>query len=225
MIASLGKAIAQLPDPLFRRVLWRGVAATLLLYLLLYLAIGWGLSRLHLFGIGWADRLTDILGGIGVSVLTLMIFPGVATVVLSFLLEDIAVAVERKHYPGRPDPRRQGLVEIGWGALRFSAVTVVVNLVALPIYLVLLFTGVGVGLYYIVNGYLLAREYFELVAWRRMEPAAADRLRRAYRGRLWLMGAAIALLSSLPLVNLVAPLIATAAMLHEFEILREKYNS
>ena len=225
MIASLGKAIAQLPDPLFRRVLWRGVAATLILYLLVYSAVGWGLSRLHLFGIGWIDRLIDVLGGIGISVLTLMIFPGVATLVLSFLLEDIAVAVERKHYPGRPAPRRQGLLEIGWGALRFSMVTVAVNLVALPIYLVLLFTGIGIGLYYIVNGYLLAREYFELVAWRRMDPAAADRLRRANRGRLWLIGGVIALLSSLPLVNLAAPLIATAAMLHEFEILREKYNS
>ena len=224
MIASLGKALAQLPDPRFRRVLVTGLAATLVLYVLLYLAIGWGLSALHVFGVGWADSLTSLLGGIAIFFVTLLIFPGVATVVLSFLLEDIAVAVERRHYPALPAPRRQRLGEVAWGALRLAAVTVLANLLALPLYVVLLFTGIGIGLYYIVNGYLLAREYFELVAWRRMEPAQADALRRAHAGRLWLMGVAIAFLSTLPVINLAAPLIATAAMIHELERLRAPHD-
>ncbi len=220
MIASFGKALAQLPDPRFRRVLLLGIVATLAFYLLLYLGIGWALAQLQLFGVTWADRLTDILGGIAVFVLTLVMFPGAVTLTLSFLLDRVTEAVDDRHYPTLPPPRRQAVGELAWGAVRFAAVTILVNLVALPIYLLLLFVGIGVGVYYLVNGYLLAREYFELVAWRRLEPAAADALRRAHAGRLWLSGLAIAILSTVPLVNLVAPLIGTALMVHEVEALR-----
>lgn len=220
MISSFTKAVSQLPDPRFRRVLVGGLAITLGLYGLVYLAVGWGMTKLQLFGIGWADTLTEVLGGLAIFVVTLLIFPGVATLLLSFFLERIAAAVEAKHYPGLPAPRRQGWGELAWGALRFAAVTVVLNLVALPVYLILLFAGIGVGLYYVVNAYLLSREYFELVAWRRLDPKAADDLRHRHALRLWLMGLAIAFLSTIPLVNLVAPLIATAAMVHEVEALR-----
>ena len=222
MISSFAKAIGQLPDPAFRRALLRGLAGTLGLYVALYLGVGWGLAQMRLFGIGWADHLTDLLGGIAVVILTLMMFPAVATLALSVLLEDVAVAVEARHYPALPPPRRQGVGEVAWGALRFAGVTVLANLVALPIYLLLLVTGVGSGLYYGVNGYLLAREYFELAAWRRMDPAEADALRRAHSGRLWLMGIGVTVLSTLPLINLLAPLIGTAAMVHEVEALRRR---
>jgi uncharacterized protein involved in cysteine biosynthesis len=222
MIASLTKAIAQLPDPRFRRVLGTGLAGTILLYGLVYAAVGWGLGRLQPFGIGWADTLTDLAGGLAVFVVTLMLFPTVATLLMSFWLETIATAVEDKYYPALPSPRRQGWTEGLWIALRFSAVALLINLVALPLYLLLLFAGIGVGLYYIVNGYLLSRDYFEIVAGRRLAPGAADALRHRHRFRLWLLGVALAFLSTLPVINLVAPLIATAAMVHEVETLREQ---
>ncbi|MDR3440724.1 EI24 domain-containing protein [Telmatospirillum sp.] len=222
MIASLAKAIAQLSDPRFRRVLLIGLSTTFVTYLLVYAAVGWGLSGLHVWGIGWADTITDLLGGLAIFVIALILFPSVATLVLGFLQDEIATAVEARYYPALPAPRHQGLIEIGWGALRFAAVALLVNLLALPIYLLLLVAGIGAALYCIVNGYLLARDYFEMAAWRRLEPAAADRLRRRHWLRLWLLGIVLALVSTLPLVNLLAPLIATAAMVHEVEKLRSK---
>jgi uncharacterized protein involved in cysteine biosynthesis len=172
------------------------------------------------FGVGWADSLTGLLGGVAVFVVSLVMFPGVATLVLSFLLDDIARAVDAKYYPQLGPPRRQGWIELAWGSLRFALVSIVANLLALPIYLVLLIFGIGIGLFYVVNAYLLSREYFELVAGRRLAPAKADALRRAHAGRLWLMGLIIALLSTVPGINLIAPLLAAAAMLHEVEALR-----
>jgi uncharacterized protein involved in cysteine biosynthesis len=222
MLASLGKAIAQLPDRRFRRVLLLGLAATAVLYVLLYLAVGWGLSKLQLFGIGWADTLTELLGGIAVFALTLFLFPGIAATALSVFLNDIAAAVDTRHYPQLPPPRRQSMREIIWGSLRFALVSLLVNIAALPVYLVLLFFGIGAGLYYLANGYLLGREYFELVAWRRLPPGDVDALRRAHGGRLWLMGLVIALISTVPGLNLLAPLVATAAMVHEVEALRPR---
>ena len=219
MIRSLAMAVGQLADPRFRRVLLKSVGLTLVFYGLLYLAIGWGLNRMALFGIGWADRLTDILGSLAAYVLTIMLFPGIVTLVLSFLLDDVAEAVEAKHYPGLPPPRPQPLAQLVFGALRFALAALAVNLVALPFYLLLLFVGIGAGIYYLVNAYLLSREYFELAAWRRMEPPAADALRRAHAGRLLMVGLAIALLSTVPLVNLLAPLLGAAAMVHEVNAL------
>jgi uncharacterized protein involved in cysteine biosynthesis len=70
--------------------------------------------------------------------------------------------------------------------------------------------------FYGVNGYLLGREYYELVALRRL-PAVPLRGRwRAERPRLVLAGAIIAFLLTVPVLNLVAPIIATAFMVHLF---------
>jgi uncharacterized protein involved in cysteine biosynthesis len=222
MIASLVKAVAQLPDPRFRRVLWTGLVGTILAYILAYLAVGWGLGRLQIFGIGWADSLTDLLGGLAIFVVTLLLFPTVATLLMSFLLEHIALAVEGQYYPALPAPRHQGVIEALWFASRFTIVALLINLLALPVYLLLLFAGIGVGLYYVVNGYLLSRDYFEMVALRRLAPGAVDALRRRHRVRLWLLGMVLAVLSTLPVINLLAPLIATATMVHEVEKLRDR---
>ena len=222
MPGSFLKAFLQLADPAFTRVLLKSLAASVILYILLYMGIGWGFSHLALFGIGWADSLTNLLGGLAVMLLTLMLAPGVMLLSLSFLLDEIAEAVESRHYPGQAAPRRQGLGEVAWSAVRFSAVMVLANLAALPLYLALMLVGIGPLAFLLLNGYLLSREYFELVAARRMLPELSDSLRRAHLGRLWLGGCLLALMSMVPGLNLLSPLVATAAMLHEFESLRRK---
>jgi uncharacterized protein involved in cysteine biosynthesis len=72
-------------------------------------------------------------------------------------------------------------------------------------------------LFYALNGYLLGREYFELVALRHLPAPAAAQLRRRHRVKLFWGGVTIAFLSSLPVVNLLVPVIATAFMVHVFE--------
>jgi uncharacterized protein involved in cysteine biosynthesis len=100
---------------------------------------------------------------------------------------------------------------------------VAVNLLALPLYFVLLFVPpFNLFLFYGVNGYLFGREYFELVSLRRLDEPEAKRLRRRYRGRVFLAGALIAIMMTMPIVNLFAPIVATAFMLHTFEALRQR---
>jgi CysZ protein len=93
-------------------------------------------------------------------------------------------------------------------------VAVALNLLALPLYLL---PGPNLVVFLALNGYLLGREYFELVAQRRMSPLDAARCRRAVRARVWAAGAMIAVLLMVPLVNLIAPVIAIAFMVHLFE--------
>jgi hypothetical protein len=83
--------------------------------------------------------------------------------------------------------------------------------IVLPLYLI---PGANLPVYLALNGYLLGREYFELVAGQRLPPREMRRLRREQRGRLWLAGVVIAAMLMIPGFNLVAPVVAIAFMVH-----------
>ena len=95
--------------------------------------------------------------------------------------------------------------------LRFTVVVLAVNLLGL----VLLFVpGVNVVVWWLVNGYLLGRLYFELAALRFHPYAEVTALRRLFAGRIFLGGLLIAAFVAIPIVNLAAPLVGTAFMVH-----------
>lgn len=219
MFSALFKAVAQLADPALRRVVALGVVGALAIAALLNGTAWWLLSHVQMFE-GWAETAADWVGGALVVVVTIVLFPAFATIVMGVFLEDVAEAVEARHYPALPAARARPLVENLGTTLRFALVSLAVNLMALPFYLLLLASGLGILAFYAVNGYLLGREYYELVALRRLAPAEAGVLRRAHRGRLWLAGAGITFLLSLPVINLLAPVAATAFMVHMFQSLR-----
>ena len=218
MLQAFAKAVAQLSDPRIVRVLLMGAAATVILYVLVYAGLGWLIHSTALSQTAWLDSLLSWLGGLAVMILTLVFFPTVISLVVSFLLDPVIAAVEARHYPGLPPPRRQPAGEAVMGALRFVGVMVLINLLALPLYLFL--PGVNLVLYFGINGYLLGRDYFEMVAARRLEPDAAAALRRRWMPRLWLAGVAIAVVAWVPVVNLVAPVLGAAFMVHVFQHLQ-----
>ena len=148
-----------------------------------------------------------------------LLFPAVTAVIMSFLLDDIAEAVERRHYPGLPAAREPPLLESLMGALAFLGVTLLANLIFLPLYLI---PGANLFVFYTLNGYLLGREYFELVAVRRLETKPSKQMRRRFRGRVFVAGIVIAFLLTIPLVNLITPIVATGFMVHIFESLRQR---
>ncbi len=233
MFTALSKAIQQCSDPTFRRVLLRAVGLSLAVFVLLWIVAGallawgggWLLDWIAAEGV-WQDVLEVIFGAAGVGGVlfaSFILFPAVMVMVLSFLLEDIAAAVEARHYPNLPAPRPQPVSEMLRSGLGFAAVTVAINLLALPFYLMLIFLPpFNLILYYSVNGYLFGREYFEVVAFRRQSPSEAKRLRRRHRARLFLAGVLITVMMTIPVVNLFAPIVAAAFMVHIFEDLRRR---
>ena len=236
MFAALSKSVAQFSDPAFRGVLIRSILASLAVFLVLWVAAWFGLSLVEpaleawLLGDGAegflataVSFLLDALFLASLLVVSFLLFPAVVAIAMSLLLEDIASAVEQRHYPGQPPAREQPWVEMLLDTIGFVAVTIAVNLLALPLYLLFLFIPpLNFFVFYGVNGYLLGREYFELVAVRRLESASGRRLRRRYRGRVFLAGVIIAALLSFPLINLVTPIVATAFLVHVFEDLRRR---
>jgi CysZ protein len=73
-----------------------------------------------------------------------------------------------------------------------------------------------------MNGYLLGREYFELVALRHSDFDAARALRRRNRGMVFASGIVVAVLFTVPLLGWFMPAFATAFMVHVYENMRRK---
>lgn len=217
LFSSLSLAFRQLPDPAFRAVLIKGFLITLAVLVLTGIGVWWGLSSLPSTGYGWLDGTIAAFGGIGFLLLKLLLFPLIMTAVVGLFLDDVAEAVEAKYYPHLPPGRPQDFWPALWNSLRFLGVVLLVNFLLLPVYLLLLFfPPLKFALYYAVNGYLLGREYYETVAFRYLPRAEADRLRRLNRGNLWLGGVLIVVLLTIPLLNLIVPIVATAFMVHVF---------
>lgn len=214
MLVALLRAFGQLGDPAVRRVLWLSAGAALAVLVGLTVAAGWGLSHLQLTGWTWLDWTLDLLGGLGTVVLAVVLFPATAGVITGFLLDDVAEAVERRHYPALGAARPQGLAEVTGATLRFLAVMVLANLIGLV--LVYFVPVLNLVAFYAINGYLLGREYFELVALRRVDGMVMRILRRRFSLRVFTAGVVIAVLLTVPVLNLLVPVVATAFMVHVF---------
>ena len=223
MIKAFSQAVSQLGDISFRRFVWLGLAGSATVFFALWFAIGflifsteiynfYGILGIFNYALEW---VTDIFGFAAVLFLSWMFFPSVVSLVVSFFLEDAAQVVEEKYYPTLTQPRRQGIKEVMTVTLKFSLLATVLNILALPVYALLFFIGpLNLVVFYVLNGYVLGREFFEVVAHRRSPPDQVRHLRHAYKGQLFLAGVVIAFMMTIPIVNLIAPVIATAAMVH-----------
>lgn len=219
MLKAFYLAVLQLGDKAVRRYLWLGIGAAGAIFVALWVGAGYALPHLARFEIGWLNSVVAVLGGAAVMVVSWLLFPGVASGVLALFLENVADAVEARHYPALPPAAPAPIGEQIGAAVRFVVIVVAFNLALLPLLLV---PPVFPFVFYAVNGYLLGREYFELVALRRMGAEKIGALRHAHRGRLWLAGTGIAFLLTVPGLNLIVPVVATAAMVHLFEAWRSK---
>ena len=219
MITALARAFGQLSDRSFRRVIFRTFLWSVALSVALFMAATWGVTQIQATGIGWLDGTIEILGGAAAFVIAILLFPGLASIIVGLFLEQIARAVEARHYPDLPEPRHQPLREAIWSAVKLALITVVLNLLVLPIYLI---PVLNVFVFYGLNGYLLGREYFELAALRRMDEPDARQMRRRHGTRVFVAGVVITFLLSIPFVNWFMPVIAAAFAVHVFEGVRSR---
>jgi CysZ protein len=220
MLSALTLALSDIVYPPLRRVLVLGFVGAAAVLIALSIGLGFGIDRLATFDFWLVNRLVELLGGLAVIVLVWVLFPAVVTLVLSFFLESAIVSVEARRYPGLPPPRRQSFGEILRSGLRLALLGIAVNLLALPLYLLL--PGLNIVLFYGLNGWLLGREYFEMIALRRLDERELCAAWRAHRPRILTGGVVIAVLLTIPVVNLAAPLIAAIFMLHLFENLPQR---
>ncbi|PLX43304.1 MAG: cysteine biosynthesis protein CysZ [Hyphomicrobiales bacterium] len=214
MLHSLEKTLAQLFSPPFRSVLLRSIGLTIGLFIVIGIGVQAALASFAVMPWEWLAAVAAILAGLGTLVGAVFLLAPVTSLFAGLFLDEIAGAVEARHYPHDPAGTELPLAQSLFVAVKFTFVVILVNLGVL---IMLILPGINVIAFYLANGYLLGREYFELVAMRHHPIDEARALRRKYRLRVFLSGLVIAGLVSIPLLNLLAPLFATAFMTHQYK--------
>lgn len=226
MWGDFGRALGQMGDARFRRVVGFGVALALALLIGVYAAslividiLAPDSIEIPLVGpVGGLGTLLGIGSLILMLVMSVFLMVPVAAMFSGLFLDQVARAVEARHYPNLPPAPGLSPYEQIKDAVNFTALLVLVNVLALVIYA---FSGpLVMVMFWLVNGFLLGREYFTLVATRRLGRAEAKALRKRHAGRIWLAGTLMAAPLSLPLVNLFIPVLGVATFTHMFQRLR-----
>ena len=214
MLQDLGRAFAMLGDARVRGVLWSGILLSLATLAALFVGveatIGWASGTGHL----WLDRTFQVLGGVGTAVVAWFLFPSIVVGVSGLFLDRVVDATEERYHPRLPRPRAVPLAQSVVGALKLLGISLLLNLLALPAYFI---PGLNLPVWLALNGYLVGREYAEMVAIRRLAPLAVERVRRERRLAFWAAGVVVAGLLAVPLLNLVAPIVGAAFMTLRFQ--------
>ena len=224
-------SLEQIWHPSFRRVFIMGVSITLVVFVVLFWALlelwpedvaltGWWIIDAPL---NWLLDFSVFPTVFAFLFLSWFLFPAVATLVLSFFLDQIVTAVEEEHYP---DVEASGPTSLSRGtylAARMGLVVLLVNFLALPAYLLLLFTAVGPFiLFFLLNSFLMGREYYALVSERHFQPDDSKRPARAKPDQIFLGGGLVMALFLIPVLNLAAPILGAATMTHIYHAAREQ---
>ena len=211
LLSPISLALAQLSDPALLRVIWRSV----LFSAVFFAAVLAGTITLvhHYVAAGgllaWA---VDALGSISAALLAMWLFLPVAAMIGTLYFERIARAVERRHYPSlppaRPAPLSQQLGTSAALGLR------VLGLNVLALLLTLFLPGLGLPIGWAIASWAMGRGLFLAVAMRRLSRPDAEALYRAVRPVALAQGGAMAAAAYFPLLNLLIPVVGTAAMVH-----------
>lgn len=221
IFSAFAKALGQLHDRRFLRVMGFGVALSLALLIAAYAALLWVIETftpgtVTIPFVGPVGGLSTLLGwGSALLMLGLSVFlmVPVASAFSGLFLEDVAAAVEDRHHPDLPPPFKTPLLTTLIDTANFLGILIAVNLLAL----LLIWTGpFYLLIFWAINGYLLGREYFVLVATRRLGRPAARDLRRKHWLTLWIAGALMAAPLSIPLISLIIPVLGVATFTHLF---------
>lgn len=211
----LARALSQLSDPALFGVVWRSVLFSALFFAAILVAT---VGAVHHFGSGHGVLvwIFDALGSVAATLLAMWLFLPVAAIIGTLYFERIARAVERHFYPSMPPAQPAPILDqlrvgIGVGLRVFA-----LNLLALLLTLIL--PGIGLPIGWAVASWAMGRGMFVAVAMRRLNRPEAEALYRAVRPAALVQGGAMAAAAYFPLLNLLIPVVGTAAMVHVLDL-------
>ena len=228
ILTSFFKALGQTGDPRFRRVLWLGLLLTIALLVAAYAVLLWLLDIFvgpdaYFEVLGRVVDIGDLLSWsslIFMLVLSFFLMIPVASAITSMFLDEVADAVEARHYPALPPTEGVPFFDAFRDTLNFLGVIIGANTLALVLYVFL--PPSAPFIFFGLNGYLLGREYFQLAAMRRLGRDGAKALRKRHALTIWAAGILMALPLVVPVLNLVIPILGAATFTHIFHGLKER---
>jgi CysZ protein len=222
IIQAAGAAAGRLFTAGLRAVFFKTLGLTILVLIGLWFAVGGLFQAFALPPLqdllpalpdwaSWLGALAAIFAGLALALgLGLLIAP-ITALIAGFFLDDVAEIVERDDYPLDPPGRALPTVTAVLMSFKFLGLVVIGNLIAL---MLLLVPVVNFAAFFVINGYLLGREFFEFAAMRFRPEMEAKALRRRHAGTVFVAGLIIATFLAVPLLNLLTPLFAAAMMVH-----------
>ncbi|MXN66849.1 sulfate transporter family protein [Stappia sp. GBMRC 2046] len=219
MIAAAIRAMSQVFQPAFRAILWKSLGFTLAALFLIWIALNGLVAGFVDLPYPWLDTALSILTGVGAFIGLGFLIAPVTAMFAAFFQDDVALIVEREDYPADGPGRAMPLPESIWLTVKFTGIVILANIFAL---MLLLVPGINLVAFFLVNGYLLGREFFEFAAMRFMPQADAKSLRKAHGGTVFLAGLVIAGVLAVPILNLVTPIFATILMVHLYKRLARR---
>lgn len=226
ILSDFLKSVAQFDDPKFRRVLWRGMGLTIVLLIAACLLVNFGINQLlssawaaNLIGDqSWLGALINIGGVLFTIALSIWLMVPVTSAIIALFLDEVAQAVEARHYPHLPKQTATKLQDQILVGIRFLGILLLANIGALILSMIVPLLAPFV--FWATNGYLMGREYFQMAAMRRLPRAQAQELYQRHQGSIWTAGILMAIPMSIPLVGLFIPILGAATFTHQFERLR-----
>ena len=216
-------SLANLLAPQTRRVFWKVLGLTLLALVAgwfglrdSFIAFVWPwLQGAMMPGLpewaGWFTFAFGILASLALALGLGLLLAPVTAVIAGFFLDDVAEVIETRDYPADPPGSALPMGQAIMGSVKFLGVVILGNLLAL---LLLFIPGVNLVAFFLVNGYLLGREFFEFAAMRHRTPEEARLFRAKHASTVLLAGLLIAAFLAVPVVNLLTPLFAAGLMAH-----------
>lgn len=223
ILGDFARALGQLGDARFLRVVLWGVLLTLVLLGAVTAAV-LGLVNMLVpdsFTLPWIGQVggVDVAAswafGLAMLLLSMVLMVPVASACTGLFLETVVDAVEERHYPALPPITPLSLWDVAVDSVNFAGLVIAVNVLALVVYA---FSGPFAPMvFWSVNGFLLGREYFTLVSQRRLGRDGAKALRQRHAGTVWVAGVMMAVPLSVPLVNLFVPVLGVATFTHLYQ--------
>jgi uncharacterized protein involved in cysteine biosynthesis len=156
-----------------------------------------------------------IIGSLGGGIVAWFFFPLLFPILMSFFDDKIFEVIEREDYPQLPVAQPPFWPTI-LADVKFSLKAVALNVLCLPLYFI---PPLWILVYFGMNGYLLGAQFFRMAAGRRMSAQDAKDLQHKASGSVFFAGVAIMVCSTIPLLNLAAPVLGIATMLHMVHLL------
>jgi uncharacterized protein involved in cysteine biosynthesis len=171
----------------------------------------------------WVEDLASWGSVLLMMVLSVFLMAPVASAFIGLFIEEVADAVEDRHYPNLPALTDKPLSQTISESIKFFGVVLGANLIALALMVIPLFWPFAPFIFTGVNGYLLGREYFQMVALRRMNPPEAKALFERHKLTIVTAGVLMAIPLAVPVVNLVVPVLGAASFTHLYhQIVRRR---
>ena len=226
ILSDFLKSVAQFDDPKFRRVLWRGMGLTIALLIAACLLVNFGINQLlssawaaNMIGDqSWLGALINVGGVLFTIALSIWLMVPVTSAIIALFLDEVAQAVEARHYPHLPKQTATKLQDQILVGIRFLGILLLANIGALILSMIVPLLAPFV--FWATNGYLMGREYFQMAAMRRMPRAQAQELFQRHQGSIWTAGILMAIPMSIPMVGLFIPILGADTFTHQFERLR-----